>query len=72
MENTNEVHKPMNSKGAAIFKVMLDDKRAIHDHLQKGGEMADILKEIRRNHEAISVYLKNGGKLEDFQKKISN
>jgi len=71
MENTREIHKPMNSKGAAIFKVMLDDKKAIHNHLAKGGELEDILKEIKRNHSAISEYLKNGGKLEDFNRNKS-
>jgi hypothetical protein len=34
--------KPLSSKGAAIFKKMLDDKNAIHQHLQKGGKFADL------------------------------
>jgi len=34
--------KPINSKGAAIFKKMLDDKKAIHQHLQKGGKFVDL------------------------------
>lgn len=31
-----------NSKGASIFKKMLEDKKAIHQHLQNGGELADL------------------------------
>jgi hypothetical protein len=41
MEKTNEIKKPLNSKGAAIFKRMLDDKNALHEHLQKGGKPED-------------------------------
>ena len=37
-----EKNKPLNSKGAAIFKKMLEDKKAIHAHLQKGGELTDL------------------------------
>ena len=31
-----------NSKGANIFKKMLEDKRAIHEHLVKGGKIDDL------------------------------
>jgi hypothetical protein len=31
-----------NSKGAIIFKKMLEDKRAIHEHLAKGGKIEDL------------------------------
>ena len=31
-----------NSKGAYIFKKMLEDKRAIHDYLAKGGKIEDL------------------------------
>ena len=36
MKNATATKKPMNSKGAAIFKKMLDDKNAIHQHLVMG------------------------------------
>jgi hypothetical protein len=31
-----------NSKGAYIFKKMLEDKRAIHEYLAKGGKIEDL------------------------------
>lgn len=34
--------KTDNSKGAAIFKKMLEDKKAIHEHIRKGGKIADL------------------------------
>ncbi len=67
MENAKNSNKPLNSKGAAIFQVMLDDKKAIHEHLQHGGALSDILNEIKQNHDAIRTYLNNGGKLEDYK-----
>lgn len=30
------------SKGAAIFKKMIEDKKTIREHIQKGGKIADI------------------------------
>ncbi len=39
-------NKP-NSKGAAIFKKMLDDKRAISAHLQKGGHISEIAEQYK-------------------------
>ncbi|MFM7857437.1 MAG: hypothetical protein ACKO96_37330 [Flammeovirgaceae bacterium] len=36
----NQVSK--NSKGAAIFKKMLSDKKFIHEHLKKGGKLSDL------------------------------
>lgn len=35
-------HNSLNSKGAAIFKKMLEDKQAIHEHLQGGGKLTDL------------------------------
>jgi hypothetical protein len=32
----------LNSKDASIFKKILDDKKAIHEHLQKGGQFSDL------------------------------
>ena len=31
-----------NSKGAHIFKKMLEDKKAISEHLQNGGKLSDL------------------------------
>jgi hypothetical protein len=36
------IPKSSNSKGASIFKKMLDDKKAIHEHLRKGGKLSDL------------------------------
>jgi hypothetical protein len=35
-----------NSRGAAIFKKILDDKRAIEKHLKKGGKISDLKKQF--------------------------
>ena len=40
MKNKTVVVKTSNSKGASIFKKMLEDKKAIHSHLQKGGKLS--------------------------------
>ncbi|MEO8761186.1 MAG: hypothetical protein ABI388_07700 [Bacteroidia bacterium] len=37
-KNTNT----LNSKGASILKKMLEDKKAIHEHLQQGGKLSDL------------------------------
>ena len=47
MEKSNAIQKSLNSKGASIFKKMLEDKKAIHKHLQKGGKLADIKNKYR-------------------------
>ena len=39
---TPEIKKTLNSKGAAMFKKMLNDKKIIHEHLQNGGKIADL------------------------------
>lgn len=31
-----------NSKGASIFKKMIEDKQAIHDYLKAGGNISDL------------------------------
>jgi len=48
MKSTN-TEKPLNSKGAAIFKKMLDDKNALHEHLKKGGKVENF-KRIKSLH----------------------
>jgi hypothetical protein len=35
------------SKGANIFKKILDDKKAISAHLQKGGKLSDLKNEFK-------------------------
>ena len=42
MNSSNTKSKSLNSRGAAIFKKMLEDKRAIHEHLQTGGKLTDL------------------------------
>ena len=42
MQKKETIQPPSNSKGAAIFKKILEDKKAIHQHLQKGGKISDI------------------------------
>lgn len=39
--------KQLNSKGAAIFKKMLEDKNDIHQHLKKGGKFVDLKDKYR-------------------------
>ena len=47
MEKIKGIKSPLNSKGASIFKKMLEDKKAIHHHLQKGGKLADLENKYR-------------------------
>jgi hypothetical protein len=47
MEESKTIKNSLNSKGASIFKKMLEDKKAIHKHLQKGGKLADIKNKYR-------------------------
>lgn len=42
MNVQNTKYKPLNSKGAAIFKKMIEDKKVISEHLQKGGKLTDL------------------------------
>ena len=49
MEAKVKEHKPLNSKGAAIFKKILEDKRVVHEHLKKGGNLEEILLKIKNN-----------------------
>jgi hypothetical protein len=36
------IRKNKDSKGASIFKKILEDKNAIHEHLKKGGKINDL------------------------------
>jgi hypothetical protein len=42
MNRNSEYDKSMNSKGASIFKKILEDKKAISEHIQKGGKLEDL------------------------------
>lgn len=42
MNTEKNISGTKNSKGAAIFKIMLEDKNAIHDHLIKAGKISTI------------------------------
>jgi hypothetical protein len=42
MNDKATILKPSNSKGAAIFKKKLDDKKAIQEHLKTGGKISDL------------------------------
>lgn len=47
MEKNKTIQKPLNSKGASIFKKMLEDKKAIHQHLKNGGKLDDLKNKYR-------------------------
>lgn len=47
MEKIKNIKTPLNSRGASIFKKMLEDKNAIHQHLQQGGKLADLKNKYR-------------------------
>ena len=47
MEKNKTIKKPLNSKGASIFKKMLEDKKAIHQHLKEGGKLTDLKNKYR-------------------------
>ena len=42
MDKQITTQSPFNSKGASIFKKILDDKNTIHKHIQKGGKISDL------------------------------
>ena len=42
MENKKNTIIPANSKGAAIFKKMVEDKKTIHEHIAKGGKIPEL------------------------------
>lgn len=47
MKSSAAIPGGSNSKGAAIFKKMLDDKKAIHEHIKNGGKIADLKDKFR-------------------------
>lgn len=42
MKTQDNIKTPPKSKGAAIFKKMIEDKKAIREHIQKGGKISEI------------------------------
>jgi hypothetical protein len=42
MKKSADLLRATNSKGAAIFRKMLEDKKTIHEHLRRGGKVADL------------------------------
>lgn len=42
----NAVSKNANSKGASIFKKMLEDKESVRQHLKAGGKIADLKEKL--------------------------
>ena len=42
MKNKETIKNATNSKGAAIFKKMIEDKKAIHEHMAKGKKISEL------------------------------
>ena len=42
MKHNETITTSINSKGAAIFKKMIEDKRAINEHIKKGGKISEL------------------------------
>ena len=42
MMSKDYINKSTSSKGASIFKKMIEDKKAIRTHIQKGGKISEI------------------------------
>jgi hypothetical protein len=42
MPKDKYIKKSSDSKGAPIFKKMMEDRKAIQQHLQKGGKLSDL------------------------------
>lgn len=42
MNTHTKLPDTINSKGASIFKKMLEDKKAIHAHIQRGGKLSEL------------------------------
>ncbi len=47
MEKNKTIKTSLNSKRASIFKKMLEDKKAIHRHLQNGEKSEDLKNKYR-------------------------
>jgi len=42
MKSKKNISPTSNSRGASIFKKIVEDKKAIHEHIRKGGKIADL------------------------------
>ncbi len=42
MKRNETISATISSKDAAIFKKMIEDKRAIHNHIQRGGKISEL------------------------------
>ena len=42
MKHNETITTTKSSKGAAIFKKMMEDKRSIHEHIKKGGKISEL------------------------------
>jgi hypothetical protein len=42
MKTHASIHNTSSSKGAVVFRKMLEDKSAIHEHLKRGGKISDL------------------------------
>lgn len=42
MKIKQTISSATNSKGAIIFKKMIEDKKAIREHIQKGGNISEL------------------------------
>lgn len=42
MKSRKNISTATSSKGAAIFKKMIEDKKAIREHFQKGGKISEL------------------------------
>jgi len=42
MKSKKNISSTSNSRGASIFKKILEDKNSIHEHIRKGGKIADL------------------------------
>ena len=47
MKNKETILSATSSKGAAIFKKMIADKKAISEHIRKGGKISDLKEKFK-------------------------
>ncbi len=47
VKKSKTISSPKNAKGASIFKKMLEDKKAIRKHLQKGGKLSELKEKFK-------------------------
>ncbi len=47
MDQVSDKKMTLNSKGASIFKKMLDDKTSIQAHIRNGGKISDLKNKFR-------------------------